>query len=142
MSQPIGQPAFQGSLDASNIGIRDFDNLIYKMFNAVGLPKDTEIIMSSMIDQYTYKIFQHCMMTHNGVLHEVANLYGAMQNGLKLRTLAKLCLLPGWWFIRTRIVAYLQMQKFSIDDFVMQTLYMKAEAEMKVMAEKTKKLAE
>jgi hypothetical protein len=142
MSQPIGQPASQGSLDASNIGVKDFDNLIYKIFNAAGLPEDTEIIMSSIIDQYTYKIFQHCMVTHNGVLHEVANLYGAMQNELKLRTLAKLCLLPAWWFIRTRIVACLHMRKFAIDDFVMQTLYMKAEAEMKIMVEKTKKLAE
>jgi hypothetical protein len=116
--------------------------LIYKMFNVAGVPKETEIIMSSMIDQYTYKIFQHCLVINNGVLHERANLFGAMLNELKLRTLAKLCLLPGWWFIRTRVVEYLQMRRFPIDDFLMQTLYMQAESEMKIMLEKSKKLSE
>lgn len=79
-------------------------------------------------------------MDNGAELHDRANLYGAMQHELKLRVLAKLNLLPSWWFLRTRILALLSVKGFAIDDGVMDTQFDQAAEAMARMMEKYKRL--
>jgi hypothetical protein len=117
------------AISLTNAGTHTFDALINTMFTQTPglLPQiKTDVIYSHQIDQYTYKMWDWCLLNQNAQLHNLANQYGAMLPEVKLRALAKLNLLPSWCVLRSRIVVWLCAQNLPVEDFVMDTSFKQA----------------
>jgi hypothetical protein len=74
-------------------------------------------ITGAAIDQATYLAYQSCI--EYGLL-ALLGKYSAMMNEVKLRALALLNLIAGWWFLRERLLRILIQRNLKVDDSVMQ----------------------
>jgi hypothetical protein len=128
-SQQSNSPQIVSQINSApidNPGLHTFDVLINTMLLKVpgSLPEaKTDVIDSTRIDQYTYGVWQYCLMNHNAQLHNLANQYGASLPDIKLRALATMNILPSWYFLRIRVALWLSKQPFEVDDWLMETQF-------------------
>jgi hypothetical protein len=117
----------------TNIDLDTFDSVIVQAYqsNPSMFPQSrSTAITSAQIDEFTNNIWQTCLLWKNGQLMNSATLYGAVLSDLKLRTLAKLNLLPSWWFLRERVMQWLRDNQRLVDESFMDGRFREANKQL------------
>lgn len=88
----------------------------------------------------TYQLWSACLAHDNSAALQIANKYGAMLAEPKLRVLARMGVLPSWWFLREQVVLIVmkRMGK-AVDDEVMHVWFGEATRQTGSIMEKVER---
>jgi len=101
------------------------------------LPSDSSLLINSFqIDQIAHAMFNFMVFNPNPVVYTLfqqATQQGAWISEPRLRVLALLNIMPGWWFLRERVINWLEDTGRLMDDSWQQAILNQAVANFEKM---------